>query len=546
MSKNILLITFLCFLVSTTQYGQETFTSSQLPILVITTDDEADIPNEPKITAHLGIAWKGGGQTNFIDDPFDHYDGVIGIEKRGSSSQALFPKVGYGFETRNIDGSNNNVSLLGMPEENDWVLHGPYSDKSLMRNALAYILANQIMDYAPRVRYCEVVINNDYRGVYILTEKIKRDKNRVNISKLTPEETTGDDLTGGYILKFDKFEGATGFDGFLSQYPSYDGGGFNTFFQYHYPKYDEIAPEQEAYIKNYIQTFENVLKSNEFDDPENGYRKFLDVPAFMEYSFIQEIGRNVDGYRLSTYFHKDKESEGGKLTFGPMWDFNLAFGNVNYCIESGTAGWALRFNDFCPDDYWVVHFWWDQIWEDPTYIEEMKTYWKTLREGKLATENIVGIIDSLETLLQEPAARNFERWPVLGEHVWPNEFVGNTYYDEVEYLKRWVIERLAWIDQNMQFLGDTEYDPFNFVQPETNPNPFHSGFTFKYFCIYREQVRVEIYNAQGQLVGKLLDEGPSAGLRTLDWEANDLPNGLYFYKMKFSRGESASGYVVKS
>ena len=524
--------------------AQGSVENSNLPILIISTNNGQPIPDEPKIDAHLGIIWNGVNSTNNINGDFNHYNGKIAVEKRGSSSQALFPKVGYTFETRNADNSNNNISLLGMPAENDWVLHGPYSDKSLMRNALAYTMADWIMDYAPRVRYCEVVVNDDYRGVYILTEKIKRDKYRVDISTLNPDENTGDDLTGGYILKFDKYDGA-GYDGFLSQYPSFDGGGFNTFFQYHYPKYDEISTEQKNYIQRYIQEVENTLKSDNFSDETTGYRKQIDLPSFMQFLFIQEIGRNVDGYRLSTFFYKDKDSVNGKLKFGPVWDFNLAFGNVDYCTGPGTIGWALDFNDVCPDDYWVIHFWWDRIWEDPAFIEEMKAYWKLLRSAELTNERILHLVDSLDYMLQAPAERNFERWPVLGERVWPNFYVGNTYQQEVGYLRQWVIDRLGWMDRAMDLLGEQMPDPSEFIQPETLPNPFRNTLTFKYYCQYQENVKIEIYNAQGQQVEIMTDQSPAAGLRTTEWIPN-VPNGLYFYRMKFSRGEVATGVVVKS
>ena len=518
--------------------------TSNLPIFIISTDNGLAIQDEPKVGAHLGIIWNGTNTLNHINDNYNDYDGKIGIEKRGSSSQSLFPKVGYSFETRNDDGSNNNISLLDLPEENDWVLNGPYSDKTLMRNALAYTMAGWIMDYAPRVRFCEVLLNGDYKGVYILTEKIKRDKNRVDISKLDPDENEGDDLTGGYILKFDKFDGA-GYDGFLSQYPSFTGGGFKTLFQYHYPKYDEISPEQEIYIQNFINELENNLKSDEFADETTGYRQFIDLPSFMQYLFIQEIGRNVDGYRLSTFFYKDKDSKGGKLKFGPMWDFNLAFGNVDYCTGPSTTGWALNFNDYCPNDNWVIHFWWDRIWNDTAYISEMASYWKSLRTTDLTNERVLHLIDSLNNMLQLPAQRNFERWPILGEYVWPNSFIGNSFQQEVEHLRQWLLNRLAWLDQNMEILNNTILNPTTFELPETNPNPFRDKLTFKYSCYFGEKVHIDLFNAQGQIVERLNDPSNSAGPRTLDWTPN-MPSGLYFYRMKFSRGKTAFGYIVRS
>ncbi len=177
---------------------------SNLPIVVITTENGQAIPDEPKMTAHMGIVNNESG-LNEVPGTFNDYDGKIGIERRGASSQS-YAKIGYGLETRLENGENNNVSLLGMPVENDWVLHGPYSDKSLIRNVLAYHFAAAMGQYAPRTRLCELLINNTYSGVYILTEKIKRDTFRLDVGKLEPHEVSGRDVTGGYIFKLDKGE----------------------------------------------------------------------------------------------------------------------------------------------------------------------------------------------------------------------------------------------------------------------------------------------------------------------------------------------------
>ena len=145
--------------------------SSNLPLIHITTS--LIIPDEPKVTALMKIIYNGPGKVNSLSDPATDYDGFIGIERRGSTSQDLSNKKPYGVELRDAQGNNLDTALLGMPREHDWILLAPYSDKTMMRDALAYILAGKMMDYAPRVRFCELYINNTYQGVYILTEKIK-------------------------------------------------------------------------------------------------------------------------------------------------------------------------------------------------------------------------------------------------------------------------------------------------------------------------------------------------------------------------------------
>ena len=182
------------------------FTASHLPIVLIDTEGR-EIVNDPKIEARMRIVDNGPGATNRVTDPPNAYDGFIGIEIRGSSTQ-MFPKKQYGVETRDAEGDNLSVTLLGLPKENDWILYAPYTDKSLVRNVLAYTLARRLGRYATRLKWCELVLNGQYAGVYLLFEKIKQDKNRVAITGLDPEDTSGDAVTGGYIVKIDKWEGS--------------------------------------------------------------------------------------------------------------------------------------------------------------------------------------------------------------------------------------------------------------------------------------------------------------------------------------------------
>lgn len=525
--------------------GQVDFTSSHLPIVVIDTEDQ-EIPDEPKVNVHLGLIYNGEGQTNHINDPFSEYNGRIGIELRGSSSQS-FPKVGYGFETRDANGENNNVSLLGMPEENDWVLHGPFSDKSLIRNALAYKLGESLMDYAPRTRFVELVINGDYRGVYLLTEKIKRDKNRVDISRLNPDENEGDDLTGGYILKFDKATASDENDllGFTSNFRPNIPEARKTDFLFHYPKPEDISPQQRTYIETFIDNLELTLKSDNFSNPQTGYRKYIDVPSFIRFLFVNEISKNVDGYRLSTFMYKDKESINNLLKMGPVWDFNLGFGNANYCEGAPPEGWALDFNDHCPDDYWVIHFWWDRLLEDSTFRLELREDWQALRTSILSDEQILGCIDSMVNHLGVAQERNFQRWPVLTEWVWPNEFVGGTYDSEIDYLKGWMIDRLEWLDQAFEELpGEEVVDPGVYTDPRVYPNPFVSEVTFEYYLYEEQPVSVLIYNFAGQLVAKFQNQNPDKYLNKQQWNLTLAP-GIYYYELFLDGERSLTGKLIR-
>ena len=243
-------------------YLPDEFSSSHLPIIVVNTNGQ-EIPNEDKITAHMGIIYNAPGEINYLSDPYNHYDGFIGIEIRGSST-TWFPKKQFAVETRDSLGENNNVPLFGMPEENDWIFNAPYTDKSLMRNVIIYKMARDAGKYATRSHYFELVIDGDYRGLYVMFEKIKRDDNRVNISKLEPEEISDDDITGGYIIKVDKWDGEN-IGGWYSEPPSDLYSGF--YYQYHYPKPDEIVYDQQQYIISYMESFEQAILSDDFANP---------------------------------------------------------------------------------------------------------------------------------------------------------------------------------------------------------------------------------------------------------------------------------------
>ncbi len=533
----------LLFLSTTACLSAQVLDTTHLPIIVIETDNGQYPPNEPKTDGHMGIIWNGDGAVNDIDDPFNHFDGKIAIEVRGSSSQFVFPKNGFAVETRNDDETDKPVSLLGFPEEADWVLYGPYTDKSLMRDAFTYIMASWTMEYAPRVKFCELVLNGQYWGVYVFTEKIERDANRVNISKLTPDENTGDEVTGGYILKFDKWDGGFN-DGFNSNYPPYPGSFSTTTFQYHYPKADEITPSQKAYIQTHIAVLEGNLMSPDFKDSLEGYRKYFDMDAFFNFFFMQEISRNVDGYRLSTFMHKDKDSENFKLKMGPVWDFNLGYGNVDYCIGPGTSGWAIDFADFCPND-WVPHFWWERMWKDDAFRQEMHDRWFALRQTTLTNERLLGVIDSLENLLKSPASRNYQRWPILGQYVWPNSFIGNTYQSEVAFFRNWLVQRLAWLDGAMNTVNVPIYNPAEYFPPKVQPNPFGDKVTFKYHVSNHDQVKIEIFSAQGQRIAMLSDEQHPPGENKMEW-GDDAPAGVYFYRVWYDDRKEAFGKIIKN
>lgn len=473
--------------VSTTQYQPapdwfkipQEYGTSNLPIVKIDTQGGV-IFDEPKINAKMGIINNGEGNLNSIDDPFNDYNGNIGIEIRGSSSQ-MFPKKQYAVELWTSTGLDTSAAILGMPVEEDWILSAPYSDKSLIRNVLTYKLGADLGRYAPRTRLCELYLNEQYQGVYVFMEKIKRDKNRVDINTLNPDENTGDDLTGGYIVKIDKFDGATQGIGWDSPIPPPNRSNYNSVihFQYHYPSESQITNEQGNYIQNAITDFEKALISPKYLDIGKGYRNYIDVESFIDFAIMNELSHNVDGYRLSTFLYKDKDSKDSKIYIGPLWDFNLAFGNADYNDGGLTSGWEWDFNDKYPDDYWMNPFWWKRFLRDPEYVLQFQNRWTELRAGLFSNEKIMYYIDSVVTVLEEPQKRNFTKWPILNQYVWPNNYVGNSYPNEIKYLKDWITNRLAWLDSNIARLEvvtgleDLKDEKPISIYPNPNDGNFH-------------------------------------------------------------------------
>lgn len=520
--------------------------SSNLPILVVNTFGQP-LNADFKITAHLGAIENGPGNLNSLIDPYNHYDGYIAIKYRGSSSLS-FPKKGFSVETRNADMSNNNVELLGLPKENDWVLHGPYSDKSLMRNALAYRLAESFMEYAPRTRFCELVIDGDYQGVYLLVERIKRDKRRLDIGNLTPDIVSGDELTGGYILKKDKFDDSDRV--FTSQHPPQEGAWQQTHYVFHYPKAANINEEQAAYMEQYIHQFENMLLSGSFADSLQGYRAWIDVQSFIDFLLVQEISRNVDGYRISTYLYKDRDSRDPRLKMGPVWDFNLGFSNVNYCTGPGTEGWVYRFNDYCPDDFWIIDFWWDRLLSDPWFACQLQLRWKALRENQLSDERLSFVVDSMANLLSDAQVRNFQRWPILNEYVWPNPEWGLSYPEEVDRLHYWLLNRVAWMDTALDDpacasgITGQEPDTRPGIELKVFPNPGNAPVTFEYRARANQDVRIRIFNPLGQLVDELHRREFDPGLYRMEWN-RAVPAGIYLYRVEIGTSWAQGGVLLR-
>ena len=520
------------------------FSSSNLPIVIIETHGQTIPYDDPRIVADMSVIFNGSGQRNNVTDPANNYSGKISIEIRGQSS-AGWDKKSYALETQNEDGSNRNVSILGLPEENDWILYAPYYDRSLLRNTLTFHLAREMGWYASRTVYCELVLDSAYQGIYVFMDKIKRDKNRVDIAKLKPDEISGDDLTGGYILRVDKEPWNDGFD---SQFPPYEGSTDAVRYQYYYPKAREIVPEQEAYIKGFIYGFENLMNSGDFSNPVSGYARYLNVASFIDYVILNELSRNVDGYRLSAFLYKEKESNGGKLYAGPVWDYNFSYGNVGYYDSWLIEGWQLRYfsdnAEFHLYDGFQMPFWWKLLFTDKSFTTQLAERWQALRQNILDLANIYAFIDQVADTTAEARVRNFEIWPgpgatELGGGWFPDDPRSsqiNSYEDELILTEDWIRDRILWLDTNIPLLTSITDNapsglPASFNLMQNYPNPFNPETKIRYQVARQCRVTLTIYNALGKKVKELINSEQNAGIYSISIDASSLASGVYYYKL---------------
>lgn len=407
------------------------FVSSNLPIIKINSHGQG-IPDNPKVEADFNIIDNGPGMRNYASDTVYSYAGKILVEQQGFSGP-FYPKKNYDIDL--IDSAQNKIDapLLGMPTENDWILKAEYLDISLMANPLTYEMCRRMGNYAPRTRYCEVVVDGDYVGVYSLTEKVKRNSNRVSIAKLNPEDTTGAELTGGYIIEMN-INGDP--PAWTSQYEAINHAthNHNVEFKEVYPKQDEIAPQQHAYIKGFVDSFENSLMRNTTDP--HTWRKIAAEKSFIDFQIANEFSANYDSYGRSTYLYKEKVTDGNKLHIGPSWDYDRAF------ADGTTQGWVWELTH----QGWPFPFWWSTLNSDSIYQKKLWCRWTTLRMNTLSNDSFMAFIDSTHALIAEGAARNFERWPELGV----------TSYDaSVDRIKTFVTDRLSWMDANILPHGAT-------------------------------------------------------------------------------------------
>ena len=383
----------LCYVLVALLFMSAEVFAQKLPVITITT--ETPLNAQKKVTAHMKT---------------DGYDGPIGIKLRGNSSLSFNQKK-YTLETRDADGKELDVSLLGMPAHSDWVLLAPYNDVSMLRDPLAFQLWRDMGHWGPRTTMVELTMDSDYRGIYILSEAIKRGKERVDLNKLKKSDVAGRDVTGGYLLRIDTFDDndAT----FTSKVPGIGEGIMNSQIVWSciYPKKKNLQPEQFAYIQTFVDSMELAIQGEDFADEQKGYPHYIDVASFVDYFIHTELSLNADGYKRSAYFYKEKlndDGTGGKMHAGPVWDYNLAYGNCNFCNANNIEAWCFEGGNTNPTPAF-----WQRLLQDPSFRKAVKVRYKELRKTVLSTMQLFDYIDYNAKILAQFADRHFNKYPEL-------------------------------------------------------------------------------------------------------------------------------------
>jgi len=492
--------------------------SSNIPIVKVETDLYGIPYNKSWTTAQMKII--NNNPATFItpSDTSFEYNGLVSIKLRGQSSRD-FAKQSYRFELVDDNLADTSFALLDMPEERDWILSGPFADKSLVRNKFVYDLASRLGHYAPRSRFCELIINDQPVGLYLLTEEVKRGKNRVNISKLTETDITGFDVTGGYLFKYDK-----------APHPT---GSFIKGREIVYPDPEVMKPEQSYYIKRFFTVYDSVLtKTNDFNDPVKGFRKYASDSSLADFFIINEITKNADAYLTSTYMYKDRDDKDGRMKFGPVWDYDLAFGNTTFQKGNQTDGWQFEVN---PGTMYTTRY-----FQDTAFVHLFKNRWHQMRKKAYSNDSILGYFDELIAQIESASVRNYKIWPVIDQSIFYPGYYMDSYEYEIAYTKEWIIKRMEWIDNNIDKIyfplikvGKTELSTAGNYYFKLYPNPFIDNLTLGLNVEESTDIKVQIIDLNGRTRSQAF-KNIHSGYNEMSIGSDviaQLEKGIYFIKI---------------
>lgn len=451
-----------------TDHGDELF-CTHLPLINITTDEPMPKPYLYDENGEMILDEKGhrihnnalvGASVEYYDNSTEnnHLSDIPVVKERalirirGASSRE-FDKYGYLLKFKEEDlVRNKKVSLSGMTADSEWVLHGPFLDKTLIRNYLCYNLAGEVMDYAPNVRFCEAFLNGEYIGVYLIVEKLEYNKSgRIHIEKANP-----DFPSTSYIVQIDRepddpFRKIEPFSSY--SYMAVNRGEDRGYYQIVYPG-ARLTQQQKEYIEKDISKFEQALYSYAYNDDTYGYKAYIDVDSFVDYFLINELTINYDAMGLSTFLYRDI---GDKMKLC-VWDFNSAFDLYTETLVS-------------PETFFLQNsMWYTYLFKDEEFVDRVVQRYYELRKTVFDEEYLLNYIDETIDYLGPAIERNYEKWgySFLSEYngksydyLIPEERNPRSYEEAVQQLKSSVSERIVHMDSHIERLYTLCHDSLN-------------------------------------------------------------------------------------
>ena len=399
--------------------------TSTLPLLVMDTFGR-DMPvSDSRTFVHLSLHEPVNGKASLTNAPT--LTTRAGYRVRGSTSAGM-PQLGFAMEFIDEFNQEKNLALLGLPADSDWILYAPNSfDPVMIHNPFAHQLSRDLGHWSPRTRFVEVFLvrgagrvrDTYYHGVYVLEEKIKISKNRVDIERVGAEDVKPPKVTGGYLFKFDRLGPNEG---------GLNAGGAGMV--YVEPKEPAImvpqrAPQRE-YLTKYFTDFQRALDGPNWKDATRGYRAFFDVEAGIDFHVLEVLSGNVDAIVLSTYFYKPRN---GKVTYGPHWDFDRALGSTDG-RDDNPRQWNTG--------PFFSGAWWPRMFSDVDFWQQWVDRWQELRRTHFSVTNLHGLVDRLTGELREAQPREYKRWGFQPR--------GGSYQAEIDHMKRWLASRVDFID----------------------------------------------------------------------------------------------------
>ncbi|MCD7971180.1 MAG: CotH kinase family protein [Candidatus Azobacteroides sp.] len=424
---------------------------TNLPVVIIHTKDNKEIQSRSTyIKGFVTIISEDG--TKFFNDSLE-------IRGRGNASWA-FPKKPYRMKLY------NKSTLLDFPAKvKNWTLINNYGDKTLMRNLLAFDLSQRFdMPYTPAGRAVDVFLNGEYKGCYQLCDQVEVKPGRVEVEEMQPDYTSFPELTGGYLIEIDAYAGDEPPERRFYSNPR----GIPVTIKY--PKQDELVPIQKDYIEGYFNTMVSKLYATNYTNSLTGYRSIIHTPTFIRHFLIGELSGNTDTY-WSVFMYKKREDN--LFYTGPVWDFDLAYENDNrtYPINNKTR-WI--YEDGGSSANGMPDFV-NRLFRDPSFLQEVKDIYAEYRnKGVISEEELVKVVDLYEEELQQSQALNFTRWKILNEWVHQNPRVYGSYRGEVNNVRNYIKNRIAWMDNKLGYIPTAITDNLlSEIRIKTTSNEIH-------------------------------------------------------------------------